>query len=346
MLTCRLLPVEKTLITDVRTPRRLLWLAAGLTLTLASVGLSLWLGSNSLPADRVWLALTGAGEQTATTIVWEQRVPRTLLALLCGAALAVAGSLMQALTRNPLAEPGLLGVNAGASVAVVLAVILWGTLSPSGYALAALAGAAVTCGAVFALGKGSGGSLVKLALAGVAVSAALSAVNQGLILSNADAYNEFRFWAAGSLEARSWEVLLPLLPTVLVAFALTLLVCPALHALATGEEAAISLGISVRRTRSLTLLAVILLAGGATAAIGPISFVGLAVPFIARALLGNDVRWVTAGSLILGPAWLLAADVLARLILAPAETQVGIIATLAGAPLFIALMSRRKVVAL
>lgn len=331
---------------SARTRRRLLWLAFFALLAGAALALSIRFGSNPIPGHLVWAALNGGADSGVNTIIWEQRLPRTILGALCGAALAVAGSLMQSLTRNPLAEPGLLGINAGASVAVVFSVIIFGVIGIAGYMLAAFIGAAITCTAVYLLGRGRNGSMVKLALAGVAISAALSSLNQALILANADAYNEFRFWAAGSLEARTFDTVLAVLPVMLLGLVLAAWICPAINALGAGEEAAIALGINVKRTQLLTLLAVTLLAGATTAAIGPISFVGLAVPFIVRALLGNDVRWVTAGSLILGPAWILGADVLARTIIAPEETHVGIIATLAGAPIFVALMSRRKVAAL
>ena len=184
----------------------------------------------------------------------------------------------------------------------------------------------------------------------MAISAALVAVAQGLMLSNQDAFDEFRVWVTGSLEGRDISVAQAVAPVILVGLLLAFFVAPSINALSMGEEAAISLGVRVYQTQNLTLLAVTLLAGAATAAIGPISFVGLAVPFVVRAIMGNDVRWVNYGSALLGPVWLLMSDVLARVIMAtpehPQETQVGIIATLAGAPLFLFLMTRRKVEAL
>lgn len=327
---------------SARTRRRLLWLTLFLLLLAAALASSIRFGSNPLTGQQVWAALAGEATPDIHIIIWEQRLPRTVLGAICGAALAAAGSLMQSLTRNPLAEPGLLGINAGASVAVVTSVLIFGVIGIAGYMAAAFLGAAITCTAVYLLGQGRNSSMVKLALAGVAVSAALSSLNQALILANADAYNEFRFWAAGTLEARTFDTITAVSPALALGLLLAIWVCPAINALGAGEEAAIALGIKVKQTQLITLLAVTLLAGATTAAIGPISFAGLAVPFIVRALLGNDVRWVTAGSLLLGPAWLLAADVVARTIIAPEETHVGIIATLIGAPLFVALMARRK----
>lgn len=323
-----------------------MWLVVFLVLLCLSTVASLLWGSHSLDPASVLKALMGQADPQAQRIIWEQRIPRTGLAVICGAALALAGSLMQSLTRNPLAEPGLLGINAGASVAVVLSVVAFGVLNLFAYMLAATLGALLAALAVYSLARGQKTSMIKLALAGVALSAALSALNQALILSHQDAYNEFRFWVAGSLEGRGAGVLYTVFPVLLLGFALSIWVTPAVNALSMGEESAISLGVQLKRTYIFTLIAVILLAGIVTAAIGPISFVGLAVPFIVRYLMGNDVRWVNAGSLILGPCWLLLADVLARTLIAPEETHVGIIATLVGAPFFVALMSRHKMVVL
>lgn len=329
-----------------RTQSRIFYLVLFTAFFLLGVLLSLGLGSNLLSPIEVVNALQKNTPSVAHNILWEQRIPRTFLAIACGMALAVAGSLMQSLTRNPLAEPGLLGINAGASVFVVLSVVLFGVLDIFGYMVAAFIGSAVTGVGVYILGRGRSGSIVKLALAGVAISAALSAVNQALILANQDAYDEFRFWVAGSLEGRGTDIFFAILPTTAVGLLVALWVTPAINALSMGEDAAVSLGVNVKLTQFITLVAVTILAGSATAAIGPISFVGLAVPFIVRNSMGNDVRWVTLGSAILGPVWLLLTDVVARLIIIPEETQVGIIATLLGAPLFIVLMSRQKVEAL
>ncbi|QQC59119.1 iron chelate uptake ABC transporter family permease subunit [Rothia kristinae] len=331
-----------------RRRRRVLWLMAAAVLLVATIAASIAFGSHALPAREVWAALTGHGEGQAATIVTQQRLPRTLLGIMCGASLAVAGAVMQALTRNPLAEPGLLGINAGASVAVVLSVVLFGALGIHAYLLFALVGAGLAAVAVYALGSGGTGrsSVVRLALAGVAISAALAALNQALILADQTAFNEFRFWVAGSLENRGYDIAAAVAPLMLLGLALAVWAAPAVNALSMGEEAGVALGVHLRRTQTIALVCVAVLAGAATAAIGPIIFVGLAVPFIARQLMGADLRWVTALSLLLGPVWLLLADVLARTILAPEETQVGIIATLVGAPVFVALMCRRKVEAL
>ena len=306
--------------------KRLAFLFLFAVLLVGAVAASLLFGSNNLPPDQVLAVFNGTASEQAQTIVMEQRIPRTLVGLAAGAALAVAGSLMQSLTRNPLAEPGLMGI--------------WQ------YMVAATIGGALAAVLVYTLGRGRDGSIVKLALAGVAISAALSAIAQGLILADQDAYNEFRVWVAGSLEGRGMDIASTVGPVIVLGMLVAFFVAPAINALSMGEEAATSLGVSVRTTQNLTLLAVTVLAGAATAAVGPIGFVGLAVPFVVRALLGNDVRWVNYGSALLGPVWLLCADVLARVLVAPQETQVGIVATLAGAPVFLFLMTRRKVEAL
>lgn len=321
-----------------------------LLICLALVGLlgllSLAIGSRGLTLSEAWTGLISHDQTVNSIVVWRLRMPRTILAIVVGACLSVAGVVMQALTRNPLAEPGLMGVNAGASVAVIGSVVAFGVMGIWQYMIAATIGGALAAMLVYTLGRGRDGSIVKLALAGVAISAALSALAQGLLLANQDAYNEFRLWVSGSLEGRGMDIVSTVGPVIAVGVLIAFVVAPAINALGMGEEAATSLGVSVRTTQNLTLLSVTVLAGAATAAVGPISFVGLAVPFVVRALLGNDVRWVNYGSALLGPVWLLGADILARVLVAPQETQAGIVATLAGAPVFLFLMTRRKVEAL
>ncbi len=280
---------------------RVVWCGLFGVCAVASVLASLRFGSNGLTGSDVAEVFRGAGSATARTIVMEQRIPRTLLGLLCGAALGVAGSLMQSLTRNPLAEPGLMGVNSGASVAVVLSVVLFGPLNIHLYMLAALVGAAVAGAGVFVLGRGETGSIVRLALAGVALSAALAAVNQALVLSNRDAFDEFRLWVAGSLEGRDIAIVESVGPMIALGLILAVAVGPSINALALGEESGVALGVRLVRTQTITLVSVALLTGAATAAMGPVAFVGLAVPFVVRRAVGNDVRWVNAGSLLLGP---------------------------------------------
>ncbi|MDF1487422.1 FecCD family ABC transporter permease [Tessaracoccus caeni] len=313
-----------------------------------AVLLSLSLGSKDIPFLDTWSLLLAPDGSSESTVLHELRVPRTLLGIVVGAALGIAGGLMQSLTRNPLADPGILGVNAGASVAVVLAVALTGVSGMSFYLWFAFAGAALASTAVYLLGTAHHhvATPTRLALAGVAISAALQALTQTIILADQTAFNEFRFWVSGSLEGRLYPVLWTVLPFIALGLLIALILAPALNALALGTEAGKALGVRIQRTRVGTMIAITLLCGAATAAVGPISFVGLAVPFAARLLVGSDQRWVTVFSALLGPAWLLGADVIARVVVRPEEAPVGVIAALIGAPVFVAIVRRRKIAAL
>lgn len=327
-----------------RTSRRVAAVGLSLALLLAAVTASIWLGSNSLAPTRVWELLLHPDGSHDSVVVHELRLPRTAVAVCVGAALALAGAVMQALTRNPLADPGILGVNAGASLAVVLGVVLGVGTGVSSYVWCAFAGAAVAAVGVHLLAGGGGvAAPARLALAGVTVSAALAAVTEALILSDQRAFNEFRFWVAGSLEGRGWDVLSTVGPFLAVGAVLALALGPALNALSFGDDTGRALGVRPGWVRGAALLSITLLAGGATAAVGPIGFVGLAAPMVARAWVGHDHRWVAGLSLLLGPVWVVTADCLARVVIAPEETQVGIVAALVGAPLFVAVVRKGKV---
>lgn len=325
----------------------MLMVLAGSCLCLLAVGLSLSVGSRALGFTDVWRLLVAPDGSYDSHVLHDQRVPRTAVAAVVGVALALAGSLMQSVTRNPLADPGILGVSAGASLAVVTFVAVTGLTGLHHCLWAALVGAAVATLVVQVLaGTGRpGASPARLALAGVAVSAALAAVTQTVILADQHTFNEFRFWVAGSLQGRGWDVLVTVAPILVAGAVIAVALVPALNALALGEDTARALGARPARTRVLAVVGVTMLAGGATAAVGPIAFVGLAVPMIARWAVGHDVGWVTALCVVLGPAWLLMADSLAR-VLVDAEMPSGVVAALSGAPVFIAVVSRRKVPAL
>lgn len=325
--------------------RRPAVLIASTIILVGAIIASLTFGSYRLGVGETWELLLNPNGSTASEVLHGLRIPRTVIGIAIGAALALSGAVLQSLTRNPLADPGILGVNAGAALAVVSAVALTGVSGIGFYLWFALAGAAVAAFAVMAL-AGTGNSVhnpARIALAGVAVSAALAAITETVILANQEAFNEFRFWIAGSLEGRGWSELAVIAPLFAVGIALALLIAPALNALALGDDSAQALGVPVARIRLLGIISAVLLAGGATAAAGPIGFVGLAVPLLVRALVGQDQRWILGVSMVLGAAWLLAADTLARVILAPEELQVGVIAAIIGAPIFIAIVSRRKV---
>lgn len=319
--------------------------AAALLLALALLA-SLALGSRPLAVDQVWHALTAPDGGEATTIVRELRLPRTALGLTVGLALAVAGVLFQALTRNPLAEPRILGISAGASFGVVLAIAVFGVGSLAGYVWFAVAGALAAGLLVLAVASGTreGGSPVTLALVGAALDASLAAGVYALLSIDARTFEEYRFWVVGGLTGRDVGVAGQVLPFVLAGLALAALVARGLDALALGDDVARGLGHRIGLVRLGGGAAAVLLTGAAVAAAGPIAFVGLAVPHLARALVGADHRWTLAVSALLGPALLLGADVVGRLVAPPGEVPAGIVTALIGAPLLAYLVRRAKVV--
>ncbi|WP_454044909.1 FecCD family ABC transporter permease [Corynebacterium sp. Marseille-Q2516] len=334
--------------THQRTSKNLLGVAGGIILVLLLAAASLFLGSKSIDASRVWEVLLHADGSFESTVVRDQRIPRTILVILVGMALGVAGALMQSLTRNPLADPGVLGVNAGASIAVVTAVAVAGVTSIWFYLWFAFAGAAAASVAVYVLGGAAGrmATPARLALAGVAISMAISALVQMVILSNQDAFNEFRLWAAGSVEGRGWPIITAVVGFIVLGLLVAFASAPGLNALALGDEAGAALGVKVNRLRVQVMVAVTLLAGAATAAVGPIMFIGLGVPSLARAICGPDQRWVVPLSAVAAPVVMLVADIAARLIIAPAEVQTGIITAILGGPVFIAIIRLRRIEAL
>ncbi|HEX5741859.1 MAG TPA: iron chelate uptake ABC transporter family permease subunit [Pilimelia sp.] len=316
-------------------------MCAALLALLALVSVAV--GARTLPLSTVAAALWAPDGSFDATVVVGQRVPRTLLAAAVGAALGVAGALMQALTRNPLAEPGLLGVNGGAAAAVVSAISFLGLTSPLAYVWFAFAGAAAAAVVVHTIGAaGRAGGPVRLALAGVAVSAALLAYSYAVQLADDKALDHFRFWVVGGLAGRDVGVLTSLAPFLAGGLAAGLALARPLNVLALGEDTGRALGLRPGRTRLAAAGAVTLLCGAATAAAGPFSFVGLAVPHAARALVGPDQRWVLPYAVLLGPCLVLAADVAGRVVLAEGELEAGLVTAFVGAPLFIALVRRRK----
>jgi iron complex transport system permease protein len=317
--------------------------AAGLLVV--ALAASIAVGARTIPLHDVWGALWTPDGGATDRIVRELRVPRTILGLLVGAALGVAGALMQALTRNPLADPGLLGVNAGAAAAVVIAMATLGVTAPAGYVPFAFLGAAVVSVIVYGLGSGggSGASPVRLALAGVAVTAALTAFISAMVLLKPQVFEQFRYWEVGSLSGRGSDVVEQMGLFIAPGLVLALLLARSLNVLALGDDTGRALGAHPGRIRVLSLLAITALCGAATAAAGPIAFIGLTVPHAARAITGPDQRWILPLSALLGPALLLGADVLGRLIDPPSEVQVAVVTAFIGAPFFIALVSRRRI---
>lgn len=272
------------------------------------------------------------------------RVPRTLIGLAVGIALGLAGTVMQGVTRNPLADPGIFGVEAGAALAVVTAIHLFDITSLRGYVWFAFLGAGVASVVVYGLGSlGRGGATpVKLALAGAAMAALLTSLTSAILITDLATLDQFRFWAVGSLAGRDAEIATQVLPFLAVGVVLAFASARGLNTLALGDDMARALGQRVQVARAVSGLAVIVCAGSAVAAAGPIGFIGLTIPHVARAICGPDHRWVLPWSLLLAPTLLLGADVVGRLVARPAELQVGIVTAFVGAPFFIALVRRRK----
>ncbi|HEY0187370.1 MAG TPA: iron chelate uptake ABC transporter family permease subunit [Cellulomonas sp.] len=327
------------------TDRRVVALLLVIVLLVVALGLSLAVGARPVSLGTVWGALTGQDVPDADrAAVIGLRLPRTVLALLVGAALAVAGGLMQALTRNPLADPGILGVSSGAAFAVAMAVVLLGITRPAGYVWFAFAGALAATTAVYLVGLAgrSTAGPAQLLLAGVALSAVLTGVVAALRLTDQQRFAVLLNWESGSFESRGWDVIVPVLPFVLVGLALAAGVAGPLNTLSLGEDLATALGASVRWTRLVAIVAITLLAGGATAMAGPITLVGLMVPHAVRLLVGPDQRWILGLSALAGPVLVLLADVAARVLLWPGELPVGVVTAFVGAPVLIALVRRRK----
>ncbi|WP_243437337.1 iron ABC transporter permease [Streptomyces sp. FH025] len=316
-------------------------LAAGVCALVLCASLSLALGSRSIPLSTVVDALTGAAHGGDADVVTGLRVPRTLTGLAVGAALGVAGAVAQGVTRNPLASPVTLGINAGASLAVVAAIYVLDLSRPVEYVWFAFTGAAVAAVAAYAMSR-RGGDLdpVRLALGGTVLTMVLTSWTSALMLASHRTLDEARFWLAGSIAGRHLDTLTPVLPFLLLGLLGAFAISPALNALALGDESAQSLGVPVARIRVVGGLAVVLLAGGAVAVAGPVAFIGLAAPHLVRPLLGNDHRWLLPGCLIAGPLLLLAADVLGRLVVRPSEIEVGIVTAFLGAPL-LAVLARK-----
>lgn len=278
-------------------------------------------------------------------IVVHERIPRSVFGIIAGAALGVSGALMQAITRNPIADPSILGVNTGASLFVVSGIAFLHIGSLSQYIWLALIGAAVTSLFVYGIGSlGYGGATpIKLALAGAATSAALSSVVSAIILPRTEVMNAFRFWQVGSISGATWEGIYTVLPFLMVGLLLGLLVSPALDALALGEDVATGLGVRTGTIRLMGALSGVLLCGATTAIAGPIGFIGLMVPHAMRLICGPNLRLVIPMSAMGGAILLTISDVLGRLIGSPGELESGIVTSFLGAPILIIIAMRAKV---
>ncbi|WP_425465884.1 FecCD family ABC transporter permease [Nocardia bhagyanarayanae] len=337
--------------------RRLTGLVLLFALLFLAAVASIALGSRSLAPSTVYDAvrdgLTCQGgpfscpAQTAEDqIVRSLRLPRTALAVLTGIALGVTGALIQGYTRNPLADTSLLGLNSGAAFLAALSMYLFGFTMAEQYIWFAFAGALLTGLAVFGFSSIGGGkaSPLSLVLAGAALTAFLQAMTNAIVLLDPAALDTYRFWVVGAVAGRDAQVFWQVLPFLALGSVLAVVAAPGLNLLTLGDEVARGLGVHVGRSRALGLTAVVLLCGGATAAVGPIAFLGLIVPHAARMFTGPDFRWLIPYSGLLGALLLLVADVAGRLVARPGELQAGVMLAVVGAPFFIALVRRRKLV--
>ena len=346
----RIAPADPGEETAAARRRRALLRVAGLVVAavvlVVLAALSIRVGVRSIPLGTVRDVLLGTPgtDPDAVRIVLGLRVPRTLVGIVAGVCLGLAGAIMQGLTRNPLADPGLFGVDIGAALAIVLAISLLGVRTPDGYVWFAFVGAGVAAVLVYLLGS-TGRSVApeKMVLAGAAVSVTLGAIVSGVLILDGVTFDVYRFWAVGSLAGRGPDVLVAVLPFAVAGVLLAVALARPLNSLALGEDVASALGVNLALTRTGAAIAVTLLAGAATAAAGPIVFVGLAVPHLARLLVGPDQRWVVGYSLLLAPVLLVGADVLGRVVSGTGEIEVGIVTAVLGAPVFLALARRRRV---
>jgi iron complex transport system permease protein len=305
------------------------------TSLLVAVAASLAVGARSVAPDDVIAALLHPAGSTTDVVVREIRLPRTVIGFAVGAALGAAGAVCQAVTRNPLAEPGLLGISAGAALGVVVGIAAFGVATIEGWLWFGVVGAALaTAAAVTLAGTHAGRDPVRLTLAGLALTTLAGALTSAIVLRDRAVLEQFRFWAAGSLAGRDLSLLVPALPVLATGAALAVAVTPALGSLALGDDVARSLGVPVLRARIGGAVAVALLAGAATTLCGPIAFVGLAVPHVARRWSGGDERATLVVAALLGAVALLFADVIGRIVARPAEIQAGLVAAVLGGPAF------------
>ncbi len=332
---------------DWRSRRRLGLVVGGVTLAVLCL-VSLAVGSKGIPLSDVLEVLRHADGSEAAVIVRDQRIPRTVLAVIVGLALAIAGALMQGLTRNPLADPGLLGVSAGAAFAMAIGTALISGLSLLGGLWFAFAGAVVTTVAVYLIGAAgrAAATPVTLVLAGVALSAVLSGITAWMALLDPTTFTQLTSWQTGDLANRRWDTVVTILPFIGIGLLLALAAAHALNALALGDDLATALGGSIGLTRFVVVVAVTLLCGAATAAVGPILFLGLMVPHVARWIVGPDQRWILGYALLLGPILLLVSDIVGRVVVRPDEVAAGIVTALIGGPVLIWLVRRRQASAL
>lgn len=303
------------------------------------------LGSKSVPLSDVMEILQGHPTDSYASMVVLERIPRTLFALLAGAALGMSGSIMQSVTRNPIADPGILGINIGAALAVVIGIAFLNISTYSQYIWMALLGGSLTAIAVYGIASlGYGGATpIKLALSGAVMSAALSSGVSAIMLPRTDVMNTYRFWQVGSVSGASMESILSILPFLIIGAIIAIAIAPTLNTLALGDETATGLGVRTGKIRMLGAVSGVLLCGSVTAVAGPIGFVGLIIPHVMRLLFGSDVRKNIVLSALSGSILLLGADIIGRILIFPSEVEVGILTAFIGAPVLIGIAMKAKV---
>lgn len=312
-------------------------LLVSLFVLLMSLVASLTYGAAEIPLSKISAALIAFDGSTDHLIIRTVRLPRSLIAMMVGAATAVAGTLMQGLTRNPLADPGILGINAGAVMAVVMTSFIFGTSSPIVYAWSAFLGAGVAAVTVYLLGSLGRGGLTPLniTIAGAALTAFLSSITTGILILSQKTLDEIRFWLAGSVAGSDFTLFLQVLPYMALGLVVAFAIAKPLTTLSLGEDVARGLGQRTAWVKVTAAISVVLLAGSAVAAAGPIGFIGLVVPHIVRFFVGFDYRWILPYSAVFGAILLLVADIAARLLIKPQELPVGVMTALFGTPFFI-----------
>lgn len=329
-----------------------LFILISFALLVISIPLSLSAGARDIPLSDLMATLSGETVNSLYAPILTKRVIRTVLGLIAGGALGTAGCVMQSITRNPIADPSILGVNSGAALFVVSGIAFFGAKTASQYIALALAGAGIISMLVFGIasfvpGKGAvsynNANPIRLALAGAAVSTACSSLISAVMLPRTNVTQEFRFWQVGSISGGTWNNILTVLPLLVVGILLAILLTPSLNALALGDDIATGLGVNVTRTRALGALSGVLLCGAITALTGPIGFVGLMVPHLVRIFCGADLRVQIPVSAMDGALLLILADVLGRYIGRPGELEVGIVTAFLGAPVFILVVRKAKV---
>lgn len=302
---------------------------------------SLAIGARDVPLNEVFDALTHALAGGGLDTLYDRRLTRTVLGLVVGLAIGAAGALTQGHTRNPLADPGLLGINAGAACAVVIGAFVFGTSGALVNTVLGLVGALVAAAAVFGLSNVTGSSPLTLVLAGAGLTACLTAVSSALVLMDGASLDTWRFWNVGAIRHEA-DVLWTTLPFIVVGLILALAGGWFLNLLSLGDDMATALGGHVGRIRVAGIVGIALLAGAATAACGPIVFLGLVVPHLARAVTGPDYRWIVPYSALFGALLILVCDVIGRVIARPGEAQVSVVLALIGGPVLMLMVRRRK----